>query len=279
MHIIKGEKIAEDILGELAQKMDALEVKPGLAVILVGDDEASRLYVNLKEKASRKIGINFYKFEFENGENSEDVEKKVIQKIQNLNSDNEVDGIIVQLPLPGSIDAQKVINNINPSKDVDGFHPESVNLFFEDREYFWPVFPKAIMKLVESIEINLLNKSGCVIANSERFGEVMVKAMNKKGMEAEYVLTRDLGNNIAKTMKADVLVTACGVPQIITGEMVKEGVVIIDGGISKEGKKILGDVDFDSVKDKAAFISPVPGGVGPVTVASLMENVYLASRL
>lgn len=98
-------------------------------------------------------------------------------------------------------------------------------------------------------------------------------------MEAEYVLTRDLGNNIAKTMKADVLVTACGVPQIITGEMVKEGVVIIDGGISKEGKKILGDVDFDSVKDKTAFISPVPGGVGPVTVASLMENVYLASRL
>ena len=246
-----------------------------MAVVLVGQDKASKIYVGLKERRAKGIGMDFSLFQF----STDAQEDEIILKIRDLNKDVRINGIIVQVPLPEKFDTQRIINEISPEKDVDGFHPESIEKFEAGREIFWPVFPKAIMTLLESSGEDVSGRNAVVVANSEKFGEVMKNALERKGILAEYVLSGDISKGIENIKNADIIITAVGEPGIIKGSMLKEGAVVIDGGITEEKEKVLGDVDIESVRDIAGYVSPVPGGVGPVTIACLLENVYIAHKL
>lgn len=270
MRILNGKKIAQAISRELKKKIVQGKTKPGLGVVLVGDDKASRLYVSLKQKAAKEIGMKFklIKLPEKTGE------KEILEEIKKLNNDKNIHGIIVQLPLPKNINKQKIISAINPKNDVDGFHKENIKLFLAGKERFVPVFPGAILELIKSSKKDIRGGKALVIANSDEFGKVMVVAASRLELKAEYILQKDLKKNSEKIKNADVVITACGVPGLITGKMLKTGAVVIDGGISKIGKKTLGDVDFKSTKKLSGFLSPVPGGVGPVTVAMLLKNTF-----
>lgn len=274
MQILNGKKISQAILRELKSKIDKEKVKPGLGVVLVGDDKASRIYVGLKQKAAKEIGMKFKKVKL----SEKTGEREILEEIKKLNNDKNIHGIIVQLPLPKHLNANKIISAIDPQKDVDGFHKENVKLFLAGRERFVPVFPGAIMKLIEASRKKLAGTSALVIANSKEFGEMMEVFLEKKGVRANYILQKNVKNNLEKIKKADILVSACGIPGLVNGKMIKNGAVVIDGGITKKGKKTLGDVDFESTKKLTGFISPVPGGVGPVTVAMLLQNTYEAMK-
>jgi methylenetetrahydrofolate dehydrogenase (NADP+)/methenyltetrahydrofolate cyclohydrolase len=268
MQLLEGKKIAEKILQKLKKKISNAKKKPGLAVILVGENKASQTYVNLKEKAAKKVGINFSKFTFKKNIS----EKIVLDKIIKLNANPKIDGIIVQLPLPAGLHTQKIIKAIQLSKDVDGFSAQN-----NKQTALRPVFPEAILKLLLSSCKELKNKKAIILANSNIFGETLKAVLKKQKIQADYILFKDLKNNLRKIKKADILVSAVGQAGFLKGEMVKKGGIIIDGGITKKDKKVFGDVDMQSVSKKVAFLSPVPGGVGPVTIACLLENVYLAS--
>ncbi len=272
--IINGKEISKKILARVKKNIEKENLKPSLAVILVGQDEASKIYVSLKEKAAREVGIDFRKFEFPETVS----EAEILEKIDELNRDENIVGIIVQLPLPSHLDKNKIINFIRPEKDVDGFHPENIGLFFEGRERFFPVLPKAVLEMLRATEINLNNADAIVIANSDEFGKTMEFALEENGTFADYILKEEISNNLEEIKTKDIVITACGVPGLIKGDMLKEGAIVIDGGITRAGDKVVGDVDFESVKNIASFLSPVPGGVGPVTIACLLENVYLAAH-
>jgi methylenetetrahydrofolate dehydrogenase (NADP+)/methenyltetrahydrofolate cyclohydrolase len=182
------------------------------------------------------------------------------------------------LPLPKKFNTQKIINAIGPGKDADGFHPKNIRKFIKYESDIWPVLPHAIVRLIKASGKKIKNKKAVVLANSTRFGEVMQAALVNKGMKAGYILFKDLKNEAVKFGLADVVISAVGKPGIIKGEMLKKGAVVIDGGITKVGNKVLGDADFESVKKVAGYLTPVPGGVGPVTIACLLENVYLAAK-
>jgi len=278
MKLLKGKKIADKILENLRQKIKKEKLEPGLAVFLVGDDKASEIYVSLKKRAAQQMGIKFLLFRY--GENAK--ESKIISKIKKLNSDKSVSGIIVQLPLPKKFNTQKIINSINPEKDADGFSAKGGSAFGghpqESSSGLQPVFPSAILKLLGSSGENLNNKKTIILANSVRFGEVMETALMNKGIRADYILAKNIKSNQRKIKSADIVISAVGKSGTITGNMIKKDAVIIDGGITKVGKKVLGDADFESVKKIAGYLTPVPGGVGPVTIACLLENVYLAEK-
>lgn len=272
MKALNGKLVADRILTDLKAKISQEKSVPSLAVLLVGNNKASKIYVSLKEKKAQFIGIKFSLFEF----SADAKEQEILEKIKDLNANVNINGIIVQLPLPDKFDAQKIINAISPAKDVDGFHPESIEKFKEDKDVYWPVFPKAIVMLLESSKEDVVGKNAIVVVNSEKFGEVMKIALKKIKIVSEYIFADKLQNNIEKIRSADVIVTAVGQAGVIKGSMIEQGVIVIDGGITEKEGKVLGDVDFESVKDVAGYVSPVPGGVGPVTIACLLENVYLA---
>lgn len=300
MKLLTGKKIADKILLDLKGKIRKEKIKPGLAVVLVGKNPASETYVRIKEKAAQKAGIGFYLFRF----SARTKESEVIKKIKELNRDEKISGIIVQLPLPAHLDKQKIIDIIDLQKDADGFCPENRRSFLEGSGKIYPPFPRAIMELLKSAGKSLKNKRGLVVCNSDNFGKIMRGAMEREGIEAEYVLAEEIkippsplykggeknlpfqkgvpsqrGEGFLRKMKsADIIISAVGKPGIIRGEMLKKGAIVIDGGIAKKGKCVLGDVDFESVKKVAGYLSPVPGGVGPVTVACLLENVYLLTK-
>lgn len=258
MQTIIGKDIADKMLLDLKKKIENSSSAPGLAVLLIGDDKASQIYVGLKEKAAQMVGVNFQKFLFD--ENSS--EEEIIEKIEELNSDKNFNGIIVQLPLPEKFNTNKIINTISPKKDADGFRKESINKN--------PVFPTAILKMIESINIDI--KNSVVVTKSERFGETMKGILKGKNIESDYIICNEIKERDLKEYGA--IITACGIPNLISSNIVKDGSIIIDGGIKKEDGKIMGDVDVDSFKNTNCYISPVPGGVGPVTVACLLESVY-----
>ncbi|MBU2028716.1 bifunctional 5,10-methylenetetrahydrofolate dehydrogenase/5,10-methenyltetrahydrofolate cyclohydrolase [Patescibacteria group bacterium] len=270
MKLLQGKKIADKILSSLKKKISAQKNKPSLAVILVGNDKASQLYIRLKKKAAERIGINFQLFRF----SSKVKETAIIQKIRELNASKKISGMIVQLPLPKNLHTQKIINTVDPRKDVDGFSAKNIiNL--------QPVFPQAIMEMLYASFLKVpfrKEAKAVVIANSEKFGEVMVDMLMRKKISGTYILSSKLKKSIEKVQKADIIISAMGRPGLITDKIIKQDAIIIDGGITKKGKKVLGDIDFDSVKNKASFLTPVPGGVGPVTIACLLKNTYLASR-
>lgn len=267
MKILEGKKIAEKILKKIKRELYVKKSRPGLAVVLVGKDPASEIYVRLKSEKSQEVGINFSLVRFKGGES----EKEIIEKINKLNGDLKINGIIVQLPLPKKYDTQKIIDSISLKKDVDGFSLKNKKLD--------PVFPKAIFELVKSCNVGLTDKKSLIIANSHIFGKEMTGILQKEKIESDYILFSEIEKNKRKIKKADILITATGRPGTIKGTMVKKGAIVIDGGISKKGKKILGDVDAKSMEKISGFLSPVPGGVGPVTIACLLRNVYLASKI
>jgi methylenetetrahydrofolate dehydrogenase (NADP+)/methenyltetrahydrofolate cyclohydrolase len=265
MQLLEGKKIADEILRDIKEKIKLQRLKPGLAVVLIGQNEASEIYVALKQKAAEAIGINFFLYRF-----SEEAEgNKIIEKIQELNRDKNISGIIVQLPLPKKLSTQKIMDAIAPEKDADGFSEQSK---------VSPVFPNAILQLIKSSGQDLLGKNAVVIANSKEFGETMNKVLENEKIKSRYILAKNIKNSLALIKNADIVITAVGKPKLISGNMIKEGAIIIDGGISKIGEKVMGDVDFESVKNIAGYLSPVPGGVGPMTIACLLENVYKLSK-
>jgi methylenetetrahydrofolate dehydrogenase (NADP+)/methenyltetrahydrofolate cyclohydrolase len=271
MRLLKGKEVADKILKNLKEAIKKEKVKPCLAVILVGEDSASKIYVELKKKAAKAIGIDFYLHKFKKLTKT----SEIVDKIKELNVNEKIHGIIVQLPLPKKTNTQKIINTIFLEKDADGFSAKSEAVFGGQAR---PVFPAAIIKLLESSGASLRNKKAIVIANSKIFGETMLVALKQEKIRGKYILYKNHEKNLLAIKKADLVITAVGKPNFLKGDMVKKGAIIVDGGITKIGKKVLGDVDFESVKNKASCVSPVPGGVGPVTIACLLENVYFLNK-
>lgn len=270
MELLYGKPVAERILAETQERVAKAGVTPGLAVLLIGDDTPSHLYVDLKEKAAKNTGMYFEKILLPADVPSQDI----FRHIDALNMRPDIHGIIVQLPLPAGLPTDEIIARITPLKDVDGFHPETTRQYLLGYDTKCPVFPRAIVELLRSSKQVFSGEKGLVLANSELLGKVMSQALRCEGLVAEYILSSETKENIVeKTKTARVLVTACGIPEYITAEMVAEGSTIIDGGIVKKGGQITGDVDRASVETKAAFLSPVPGGVGPVTIACLLRCV------
>jgi len=281
MRVFDGKKVARKILKELAADIKKDKVKPVLAVILVGEDEASRLYIRLKKEAAVKVNIEVREFVFDN----QAAEQEIINKIEELNKDNGVHGIIIQLPLPAIFNTEKITETISPAKDVDGFHKDNRRLLDKGKEpIFFPVLPWAILTAIANAVkgdlISLKDKKILALVNSELFGCVLKLVLEKEKTPLKYqVRNTCIVLGIEKEiLSADILISVCGCPNLIKGEMIKAGVILIDAGITRyHDGRVIGDVDRKSVEEKAAFLTPVPGGIGPITVALLLRNVYLAS--
>lgn len=268
--IINGRDLAEKIKDKIVLDVEALcqasklvERRPSLAIILVGEREDSKIYVRLKEQEAKKVGIDTHTYKME----ANVPEADILQTIEFLNKDEEVDAILVQLPLPDGFDTDKIIKAIDPVKDVDGFHPENL----ESQNVVSPVFA-VVVEMLESIKYDLTGKNICIVGNSDIFGNNLAKILERLGAKV-VVKKADDTDLSAATMQADVLITAIGRANFIKKEMIKEDVVVIDIGIEKKMKHVYGDVDFIDVQDKIGFITPVPGGVGPMTIAMLFRNV------
>ncbi len=273
MNIIEGKSIAENILITVKKQTEHLSKMPGLAILLVGDDEASKTYVHMKKKATQECGILFFDYFLPKESTQEDVQKI----INYLNTDDDIDGILVQLPLPSHLDKREILETILPSKDVDGLTTVNQELLQKGEGFLCP-FPKAILTLLRSCEENNDAKKALVITNSDEFGMYMKVLLEKEKVIAEYSLFENKEKLETITPLYDIIITAVGVASFLTADMVKENAIIIDGGIEKKEGKIQGDVDQESFSKKDVYLSPVPGGVGPVTVACLVENVLLAYK-
>ena len=281
MHVLNGTIVAEKILNTVAQRARAFEKehgrRPSVAVVLVGDDAPSHLYVKLKQKAAHSVGIDFHKYIFAANEAPE----AVLQAVTFLAADPDVDAMLIQMPLPEGFDADALVQTMGSAKDVDGFHPASEERFLADASTMSPVFPRALLAMVEASGEDVQGKRAALIVNSERFGRVLAAACVAKGMVPQVILADKVPCMHAAILSADVVITACGTPGLITSRYLKSGAVVIDGGISARDGKTVGDVDVNSVtKDKKDItLSPVPGGVGPVTIACLLDNaVTLAEK-
>ena len=266
--IIDGQKLAEKIRQEIKQEIYAKKLKPSLAVILVGDDPASHLYVSKKKKASKEVGIEFHQYLMD----KDTPEEKIISAINFLNNDPDVDAILVQLPLPKNLDTDKIIKSIDPRKDVDGFHPQNIKDFLNNKALIIPGLPLGILKLMESTKEDLADKKAAIISRSSVFCQPMEKILLDKKMTVE-IIRPDDKNLKNKCLEADLLIVSCGQPFFISADMVKKDSIIIDVGTNKiDNDCVVGDVDYSAVFDKVKFITPVPGGVGPMTVAMLLYN-------
>ncbi len=286
MTIIDGKKISDEIKAELKTKIERTKSEglgiPGLVAILVGDNPASRVYVNSKRKACEKIGMKSA-VEFLP---TNTTESELIEIVNKYNNDDNFNGILVQLPLPSGISEQNVIEAISPEKDVDGFHPVNVGKLVIGLDTFFPCTPYGIVELLKRYNIETSGKHVVVLGRSNIVGKPIANMLLQKNSSANAIVTvvHSAAKNISQfTKEADILIAAIGKPNYITADMVKEGVVVIDVGINriedaekKKGYRIVGDVDFDSVSSKASYITPVPGGVGRMTIAMLMQNTYNA---
>jgi methylenetetrahydrofolate dehydrogenase (NADP+)/methenyltetrahydrofolate cyclohydrolase len=274
MKIINGEKIASAIRKELKEKTAKLQEKPGLAIILIGDDLGSHTYVRLKEKAGNEVGIYFEKHIF----SATVQEEKIVSLIEKLNKQSNIHGIVVQFPLPKGLSKEKIITVIDTKKDVDGFHPENIKAFLAGEPCIIPGLSAGIMRLIESTGEQLDGKKALVIANSKVFSGPLGHLLEQRGVVAS-ACRPDKQDCQPLSAAADILIIAIGQPGFLKGEMIKPGAIVIDVGYNRIRGKIVGDVDFESVKKKAAWITPVPGGVGPMTVAMLLNNVLKAYEL
>ena len=269
--IIDGKKQAEIIRNEIKKEISDLKKKsgktPSLTVILIGDFAPSLIYVKNKEKSAREVGINSEIIRYPKNVS----EKDILEKIEELNKNDEISGILVQLPLPSQIRKEKIINAINPSKDVDGFNPINVGNLSSGYDSIVPCTPLGCLLLIKKIESNLAGKHAVIIGRSNLNGKPMAQLLLKENCTVTIVhsKTNDLQN---ECLKADILVAAVGVPNLIKKDWVKKNAIVIDVGINKVGEKIVGDVNFDALKDNVKAITPVPGGVGPMTIACLLKN-------
>ncbi len=275
--IIDGKAIAARLREEIRQDVIRLkekQVTPGLAVVLVGDDPASRVYVSMKEKACAEAGI----FSDEHKLPAETGEQDLLALIDRLNRDERIDGILVQLPLPDHIDESKILEAISPEKDVDGFHPYNVGRLATGNPLFQPCTPYGVMKMLEAIDCDLTGKEVVVVGRSNIVGKPV--ALMCLARHATVTLCHSRTRDLAAVVgRADVLIAAVGRPELIRGEWIKEGAVVIDVGVNRVGeKKLVGDVDFAGASRRAASITPVPGGVGPMTITMLLYNTLLSAR-
>jgi methylenetetrahydrofolate dehydrogenase (NADP+)/methenyltetrahydrofolate cyclohydrolase len=274
MQIIDGKKISEELKSAIALEVSGLNSKPGLAVILVGDNAASKVYVNNKEKGCQEVGFNSIKINRD--ENT--TEKELLQLIQDLNNDETIDGILVQLPLPNHIDTKKVIEAIDPIKDVDGFHKENMGRLLQNNPTLRPCTPRGVMTMLEKSNINPSGLDAVVIGASNIVGRPMAIELLNAGATVTicHSKTQDLPG---KVKLADIVVAAVGIPRFVQADWLKKGSIVIDVGINRlETGELVGDVDFDQAKDVVNAITPVPGGVGPMTIATLLENTLLAHK-
>jgi len=270
-YIIDGKRISQEIKDELKVKVETLKAegkKAALAVIQVGNDPASSVYVNNKKKACAYIGIESLSYELP----EETTEEELLALVERLNEDDDVHGILVQLPVPKHIDADKIIQTISPKKDVDGFHPENVGNLVIGEKGFVSCTPAGIIQLLKRSNIEITGKNCVVVGRSNIVGKPMALLMLREN--ATVTIAHSKTQNLKELCKtADILIVAIGKPQFITAEYVKEGAVIIDVGIHRdENNKLCGDVKYDEVEPLASAITPVPGGVGPMTIAMLMNN-------
>ena len=274
MNIIDGKEIAKNLRSKIAEEVSTFERPPGLAVILVGEDPASAVYVRNKELACKPAG--FFSDKIIKSENI--TEEQLLEEVERLNNNPQIDGILVQLPLPKHIDANKVIEHISPLKDVDGFHSENIGKLMQNKSHLRPCTPKGVMTMLESIDCQIEGMNCVVIGASNIVGRPMaMELLNARGtVTICNSKTKDLPG---KVREADIVVVGVGIPKMVKGDWVKEGAVVIDVGINRlEDGSLVGDVDYDAIKDTAGAITPVPGGVGPMTIATLLENTLIAYK-
>ncbi|MBR9915963.1 MAG: bifunctional 5,10-methylene-tetrahydrofolate dehydrogenase/5,10-methylene-tetrahydrofolate cyclohydrolase [Algicola sp.] len=286
MVILDGKKVSNDIKDEIKAQVDKMVAKgekvPHLAAVIVGNDGASLTYVGSKVRACERVGFESTMVRMSNTTS----EIELLDKIEELNQNDDIDGFIIQLPLPPQINTQKVLMAVDPSKDVDGFHPENFGKMALDMSTFIPATPFGILELLDRYGVETKGKHTVVIGRSHIVGRPMSILMGRKGFpgNSTVTLTHSHTKNITQiTSQADIIISALGVPNFLKAEMVKDDAVIIDVGITRvpddnspKGYVITGDVDFDNVSKKASFITPVPGGVGPMTIAMLLKNTLLA---
>ncbi|HCZ0377867.1 TPA: bifunctional methylenetetrahydrofolate dehydrogenase/methenyltetrahydrofolate cyclohydrolase FolD [Staphylococcus aureus] len=276
--ILDGKQIAKDYRQGLQDQVEALKEKgftPKLSVILVGNDGASQSYVRSKKKAAEKIGMISAIVHLEETA----TEEEVLNELNRLNNDDSVSGILVQVPLPKQVSEQKILEAINPDKDVDGFHPINIGKLYIDEQTFVPCTPLGIMEILKHADIDLEGKNAVVIGRSHIVGQPVSKLLLQKN--ASVTILHSRSKDMASYLKdADVIVSAVGKPGLVTKDVVKEGAVIIDvGNTPDENGKLKGDVDYDAVKEIAGAITPVPGGVGPLTITMVLNNTLLAEKM
>lgn len=276
--IIDGKAVSKAVRERVAKETEELKAKgvtPGLAVIIVGEDPASQVYVRNKEKACEEVG--FYSEKFALPENT--TQQELNSLVMELNERKDINGILCQLPLPSHLNDKEVINLINPIKDVDAFHPVNVGAIMIGDYNFLPCTPAGVMELIHSTGVDVAGKKAVVIGRSNIVGKPMAMLLLHENATVE--ITHSKTQNLAEiTSGADILVAAIGKAKFVGADMVKDGAVVIDVGMNRdENGKLCGDVDFDAVKDKCAYITPVPGGVGPMTISMLMQNTLTAAKL
>ncbi len=278
MQIIDGKAVSKAVKEQVKNECDELKAKgitPGLAVIIVGDDPASQVYVRNKERACEECGFYSVKYALP----AETTQEELNALVDELNGDDKINGILCQLPLPSHLDDKEVINRIDPIKDVDAFHPVNVGAIMIGDYNFLPCTPAGVMELIHSTGVDVTGKKAVVIGRSNIVGkpQAMLLLHENATVEITHSRTVDLPS-VTKT--ADILVAAIGKAKFVTADMVKDGAVVIDVGMNRdENGKLCGDVDFENVKDKCSFITPVPGGVGPMTIAMLMRNTLTAAKI
>lgn len=274
--IIDGKSIALQVRQGLQPRVDALKARgitPGLTVVVVGDDPASAIYVRNKERASQKLGMNGTVMRLP----EQTTQEELLEVVRKLNADESIHGILVQLPLPSHIDEQAILRAIDPDKDVDGFHAMNAGRLLNGEKGFVACTPKGVMRLLETTGVDLNGKNAVVVGRSNIVGKPMALLLLQKNctVTIAHSRTHDLA---AVTRGADILVVAVGRAGMITGEMIKPGAVVMDVGINRVDGKVVGDVDFESASQVASYITPVPGGVGAMTIAMLMENTVEAAE-
>lgn len=285
--LILGKDVSEEIYAELRQRIEALKAKgitPGLAVVLVGEDPASQVYVRKKGEMCESLGMHSVTVRMP----AETTQEQLMAKVAELNADPSIHGFLVQLPLPKHLDEEQVINAISPSKDVDCFHPENVGRMLIGEPTFLPATPAGVQQMLIRSGVETKGKHVVVVGRSNIVGKPMAAMMVQKGAGADSTVTvvHSRTQNLPEiTRQADILIVAIGKPRFVTADMVKEGAVVIDVGTNRiddptrsSGSRLVGDVDFDAVKDKTSAITPVPGGVGPMTICMLMANAVKAAE-
>jgi len=272
--ILDGKKIAEIRLEILKEEIGESGLCPRLATVIVGTDPASQMYIRMKHRACEQVGIGSVGMDLAEDATTE----QVLHAVTKLNNDADIDGILIQLPLPKQVDFERVIAAVHPKKDVDGFHPFNLGLLFSARPRFVPCTPQGIMKLMAEYKIEIAGTRAVVVGRSIDVGRPMSALFTNA--DATVTLCHSKTKNLAEEIRqADILVSAIGKAHFITREMVKHGAVVIDVGINQLNGKLVGDVDFAAVTPVASAITPVPGGVGPMTIATLMENTYRAASM
>ncbi|MFT4889251.1 MAG: methylenetetrahydrofolate dehydrogenase (NADP+)/methenyltetrahydrofolate cyclohydrolase [Halobacteriales archaeon] len=285
--IIDGNAVADDIKADLESSIDALAdagVRPGLATVLMSDDPASETYVSMKQKDCEEVGIESIHVELDPDESA----AELYDTIEDLNEDPEVHGILVQMPVPDHVDDREVIRRIDPVKDVDGFHPENVGRLVAGHDRYRPCTPHGVQKLLEAYDVETEGKDVTIVGRSNIVGKPLANLLLQKEDDGNATVTvchSRTENTAEKTRNADVVVAAAGVPELIDGPMIGEDAVVIDVGVNRvdadneKGYELVGDVDFESAKEQASHITPVPGGVGPMTRAMLLYNTVKAASV